>query len=259
MFPPSGEWFLVACFVQSQSLDCALREVCGERSPVCSYLCLSSELLFWKTLSHRSQAYVPLSIFFVFFLWGPESESLCSSTAERPSGSCLSSWRKWEDRRRIDVTFFDNSDKQPVQEKNNVRFFFNGGNRGTSCHSHGFPLNWAEYLGLWVSTNQSPTEQEQTFSSIFSPEPIHILSSLEDKSSADAAIIHDVGNIGQYIYWPSTDQCIFTPDNNTDGDRDMPLKTDSSGSMEALWWSAASCPLAWRHCKISHTREEKST
>lgn len=66
--------------------------------PVCSYLCRRSELLFWKILSHRSQAYMPLSVFFIFFLGGPESESFCSSMVDRPSepGSCFSSWRMWE-------------------------------------------------------------------------------------------------------------------------------------------------------------------
>lgn len=63
--------------------------------PVCSYLCLSSELLFWKILSHRSQAYMPPSVFFIFFLAGPESESFCSSTVDNPSEpvSGFSSWR----------------------------------------------------------------------------------------------------------------------------------------------------------------------
>lgn len=70
------------------------------RLPVCSYLCLSSELLFWKILSHRSQAYMPLSVFFIFFLAGPESESFCSSTTENPSEP-RSSLSSWEMRHRI--------------------------------------------------------------------------------------------------------------------------------------------------------------
>lgn len=43
--------------------------------PVCSYLCLNNELLFWNILSHKSQAYIPFSVFRIFFLGGVESES----------------------------------------------------------------------------------------------------------------------------------------------------------------------------------------
>lgn len=77
--------------------------------PVCSYLCLNSELLFWNILSHRSHAYIPFSVFRVFFLGGVESESFWSSTVETPSElvSCLSSWGgkrlnfKWKDTQEI--------------------------------------------------------------------------------------------------------------------------------------------------------------
>lgn len=76
---------------RSQSL---LEPVLGSTDiPVCSYLCLNSELLFWNILSHRSHAYIPFSVFRVFFLGGVESESFWSSTVETPSElvSCLSS------------------------------------------------------------------------------------------------------------------------------------------------------------------------
>lgn len=59
------------CEEQSTTLDAAL--------PVCSYLCRSRELLFWNVLSHKSHAYMPLSVFLIFFRDRQESESVMSS------------------------------------------------------------------------------------------------------------------------------------------------------------------------------------
>lgn len=47
--------------------------------PVCSYLCRRRELLFWNVLSHKSHAYMPLSVFLIFFRDRQESESVMSS------------------------------------------------------------------------------------------------------------------------------------------------------------------------------------
>lgn len=51
--------------------------------PVCSYLCLRRELVFWNVLSHKSHAYIPLSVFLIFFLQSSESLSVRSSRPDR--------------------------------------------------------------------------------------------------------------------------------------------------------------------------------
>lgn len=50
--------------------------------PVCSYLCLRRELLFWNVLSHKSHAYIPLSVFLIFFRDRQESGSVMSSSPD---------------------------------------------------------------------------------------------------------------------------------------------------------------------------------
>ena len=52
-----------------------------EGIPVCSYLCLSRELPFWKTLEQRSQGQTPLSNRRLFIITG-ESRPFCSSAVE---------------------------------------------------------------------------------------------------------------------------------------------------------------------------------
>lgn len=55
--------------------------------PVCSYLCRRRELLFWNVLSHKSHAYMPLSVFLIFFRDRQESESVMSSRPDMQSGA----------------------------------------------------------------------------------------------------------------------------------------------------------------------------
>lgn len=51
--------------------------------PVCSYLCLRRELVFWNVLSHKSHAYIPLSVFLIFFRASSDSLSVRSSSPDR--------------------------------------------------------------------------------------------------------------------------------------------------------------------------------
>ncbi len=51
--------------------------------PVCSYLCLRRELVFWNVLSHKSHAYIPLSVFLIFFRVSSDSLSVRSSSPDR--------------------------------------------------------------------------------------------------------------------------------------------------------------------------------
>lgn len=74
----------IRCMLHPKEHDPGLIDLVPD-VPVCSYLCRSRELLFWKILSHRSQAYIPLSVFLIFFLEGAESESFSSSMVDTPS------------------------------------------------------------------------------------------------------------------------------------------------------------------------------
>ncbi len=51
--------------------------------PVCSYLCLRRELVFWNVLSHKSHAYIPLSVFLIFFRESSDSLSVRSSSPDK--------------------------------------------------------------------------------------------------------------------------------------------------------------------------------
>lgn len=59
--------------------------------PVCSYLCLSRELVFWNVLWHKSQAYIPLSVFLIFLLVSSDSLSARSSRPDTKSNVASSS------------------------------------------------------------------------------------------------------------------------------------------------------------------------
>ncbi len=83
-------WYLRAC-PSPDELNCCFS------IPVCSYLCRSSELLFWKILSHRSQAYRPPTVFLFFFISGKSSSFWSSDT---PSEAVSATFRGTERRSR---------------------------------------------------------------------------------------------------------------------------------------------------------------